>query len=273
VKAKLLKALRVIAEKLSVSTPALAAARQQWQAEHDTAHRLHAKAKKAQALADKLRRQGHLARAARKDARAQNLARKAAAAHARAQQAVGDVKRLTARVEGLARARDHLKAQLASLKTDRGVKIKGNAASGGSRRDRLHVVALASAAACAEGHRRNFYSQAGRWDVEHCITGEAYGERSDCSSWFTSVYHSAGLADPNRNGYGGGYTGTLGTGGKSISRGALKAGDAVLYGTAPFHHVEMFTGPGDQTIGHGSPPVDRGVVNLLPGPIAFRTYL
>jgi len=141
------------------------------------------------------------------------------------------------------------------------VTIKGNKATGGSRRDRLKAVALASAAACASGKRPNFYSQAGAFDVDHCITGERYGERSDCSSWFTSVYRSCGLADPNGERFTAGYTGTLVANGKRIDH--PEPGCAVIYGPGAGHHVEMYVGPGNKTIGHGSAPVDAGVIDLF----------
>jgi cell wall-associated NlpC family hydrolase len=58
-----------------------------------------------------------------------------------------------------------------------------------------------------------------------------------------------------------------------VSEANIQPGDLVLYGTAPFHHVEMYVGPGSRTIGHGSPPVDAGVIHLLPGPVQIRRYV
>jgi hypothetical protein len=271
--AKILKALATVAQKLRVTNAALTLARQTWQREHDAAHRAHAKAVKAQKEADKLRRQGKPKKAAAKDARAQNLLRKAQAAHLRAQAAVGQVKALTQRQAELEKTEADLIARKKELQGK--VTINGNKATGGTKAKRIQAVALCSAAKCAAGRRHNFYSQAGTWDVDHCITGENYGHRSDCSSWFTSVFKSAGLPDPNGNDFRGGYTGTLGSHGKSISRTDAYhvPGAAVLFGTAPFHHVELALGDGtDHTIGHGSAPVDMGTFSLLPGPVQFRAY-
>lgn len=272
--AKILKSLATVAQKIKANGTALTLARQTWKSEHDAAHRAHAKAKKAQGEADRLRRQYKPAKAARKDARAQNLSRKADAAHNRAEQAAGRAKVLLQQAKSLARTEKDLLAKKQELQGK--VKIDGDKATGGTKAQRIQTVALASAAKCASGHRRNFYSQTGTWDVSHCITGEPYGHRSDCSSWFTSVYHSCGLPDPNKNGYGGGFTGTLSDGGKAITRNeALNTpGAAVLFGVYPFHHVELALGNGtDHTIGHGTAPVDMGTFSLLPGSVAFRKYV
>jgi hypothetical protein len=50
----------------------------------------------------------------------------------------------------------------------------------------------------------------------------------------------------------------------------LKPGDIVLYGPPPSHHVELFVGPGQATIGHGSAPVDAGTVGMQPDPHGWR---
>ena len=134
---------------------------------------------------------------------------------------------------------------------------------------------LASAARCAKGRRPNFYSQVGAFDVQHCMSGPSRDHRDDCSSWFASVFWSCGLPDPNGTGYTGGWTGTLASHGKQISREEAKRTPmaAVLYGSAPFHHVEAAIGDGtEHTIGHGSAPVDMGSFDLLPGPVQFRKY-
>lgn len=149
--------------------------------------------------------------------------------------------------------------------------VNGNTVTGGSARERLVAGAHKAAELSASGARHSFYSQAGSWTVERGITGESQGERSDCSQWVTSIYHSAGLKDPNGTSYTGGYTGTLGAHGRRISRDQLQPGDLVLYGTGNFHHVEMYVGPGNVTIGHGSPPVDPGDIYMIAQP-NFFTY-
>jgi len=270
------KRLAALAEKLGLNRPLLARARRRYRANHERAVKYHRRAVAAEKHADELRAAGPYpaTQAPFEDKRAARLHHKALKNHLRAQWWIGRVKVLVQRIDGLEQTKEQLEDKLRKLEREHGVTISGNRATGGTPRKRLEAVMLASAAACASGKRPNFYSQAGAWDVDHCITGERYGERSDCSSWFTSVYKSCGLDDPNGAGYSGGYTGTLGAHGRRVSRGELDSGDAVLYGTAPFHHVEMKLGHGGTaTIGHGSAPVDRGVVDLLPGPKEYRAFV
>ena len=54
--------------------------------------------------------------------------------------------------------------------------------------------------------------------------------------------------------------------GRYIGRDQLKPGDLVLYGPAPHHHVELYVGPGNRTVGHGSPPVDYGDIYMIADP-------
>jgi hypothetical protein len=156
------------------------------------------------------------------------------------------------------------------------LKVSGNRVTGGKPSERVLAAAKASARLSASGQRHSFYSQTGAWDISHGITGEPWGHRSDCSSWFTAMYWSAGLPDPNRNGYQGGYTGTLVAHGTPISRERARhtPGAAVLFGPPPCHHVEMAVGDGSEnTIGHGSAPVDYGTFDLLNDEKHFRAYL
>jgi cell wall-associated NlpC family hydrolase len=210
--------------------------------------------------ADWCRRTGRTAKAAAEDKAALRHGHVAFKNHSRAQFWLGRVKVLTQRVHGLETTQAQLVAQLKALDH---VAIKGDSVTGGTAHERLKVAALAAAANCASGHRPNFYSQSGAWDVSRCISGEHYGERSDCSSWVTSAYKSAGLSDPNGTGFTGGFTGTLYEHGHAVNQANLKPGDLIIYGAAPGHHVELYVGPGDKTIGHGSAPVDAGVCDLF----------
>lgn len=261
------KALDAIVKAFGVQRPLLARAQRRYQANRKRAFKANEQKKAAQGSADRLRREGHRERAERKDKKAQRLEVVATKNHQRAQFWLGRVKVLTQRIHKLELDQVKLQKELAEL----GPNIVGNRATGGTKQERLKAVALKSASECAAGRRRNFYSQAGSWDVEHCITGESYGERSDCSSWATSTYMAGGLPDPNGADYSGGYTGTLIANGKRITRAQLKPGDLVLYGGGTGHHVEMFVGPGNRTIGHGSAPVDAGVIDLF-GDGDYRLY-
>lgn len=264
-----------VAAKLGLNRKLLARAQRRYKANRKRAYKAHEQQIAAQERADKYRRTykyygtARERKALREDKRAAGYAHVAYANHLRAQHYLGAIKMLTQRIEGLTTDQAKLEAE---AKKARRVKITGNSATGGSKIGRLKAVAYKSAAECASGHRPNFYSQLGAWDVAHCITGEHYGERSDCSSWFTSVYKSAGLPDPNGTDYTGGYTGTLGLHGKVISLPQAKPGAAILYGPYPHHHVEMFVAPG-KTIGHGSGPVNAGVPDLFgDGDFIVRQY-
>jgi hypothetical protein len=127
--------------------------------------------------------------------------------------------------------------------------------------------------------RRNFYSMPGNWDVDHVIKpGEKHGERSDCSSTVTGWAKAAGLPDPNGENWHGGYTGTLlrGVNGwKQVSRERMiKHGwGYIVYGSGDGHHTEAYIGPGERTAGHGSAPVDFGVINLFGAHEVMRYFI
>jgi cell wall-associated NlpC family hydrolase len=167
-------------------------------------------------------------------------------------------------------------------------KVAGNSVSGGSVRERIVAAAMEAARLYYTGKSHRFYSQPGTWTVEKGITGESPGQRSDCSQFVTSLYHSADAPDPNGANYTGGWTGSLEAHCQEISRGALKPGDLVIYGPrGATHHVEEWVGNGDgrtsyatlakqgsqsrdRTVGHGSPPVDYGDIDMISGPRFFR---
>jgi cell wall-associated NlpC family hydrolase len=269
--------LAQVAEKLGLNKPLLARAQRRYKANRKRAFKAHNQQVKAQKAADGARQTyryygtARERKALREDKRALRYGHIAFKNHSRAQFWLGRVKALTQRINGL-EARQA--GYLADLKKLEHVSIEGDKVSGGSIHERLKAAALASAANCASGHRPNFYSQTGAFDANHCITGPAYGHRDDCSSWFASAYHSAGASDPNGERFTAGYTGTLVANGREISRSELKPGDAVIYGSGAGHHVEMFVGPGDKTIGHGSAPVDAGVIDLFgDGDYRFFSYV
>jgi hypothetical protein len=268
------KITKVDAKTGKVST-ALTNARKRWKHYHDLAVSTYAQSQKAQEKADRLRQNGQPEKAAEVDREGMKLEAQSMNAHAKAQEWISKIKQLKQREEGLDNTEEQLRARLAKLQAEKGPRIKGDKVTGGTAEKRLQVCMLASAANCRGGKRPNFYSQVGSFDVAHCLSGPSRSHRDDCSSWFTSVYRSCGLPDPNGTGYTGGYTGTLGNHGRQISREEAKRtpGAAVLFGSSPFHHVEAAIGDGtEETIGHGSSPVDKGTFDLLPGPVQFRKY-
>lgn len=220
---------------------------------HKKAAKSYNRSVKALQKATDYRREGKKSAAAVWDQRATKAKLNSEALSNKARKLVGPIKARVQRANDLDATHDRLKARLK--------KITGSGAP-----HRLQKTALESAAACASGRRHNFYSQTGAWDVFHCVSGPVYGHRDDCSSWFTSVYWACKLPDPNKSGYGSGYTGTLVAGGHQISIEEARhtPGAAIIYGSGAGHHVEFAIGDGtDHTIGHGSAPVDMGVFNLF----------
>lgn len=271
--AKLRDRLLELAHKIGGDQKALERAQNRWTANHLRAVANHRAALKAERLTAKYNRLNHPKLAAAEQAKAARCHYRAAKAHDRAVYWVGRVKELTAQIAHLEQSKTEVADTLHKLEAKHGATadIPNNKVTGGTAKQR---VALAMHTSMA--HAREFYSMAGTWSVRYCLTGPPSGYRYDCSSWFTSVYYCCGLPDPNHLDFNAGWTGSLGEHGKAISESSLDSGDAILFGYAPFHHVEMKDGPmasGPYTVGHGSTAVDRGTVYLLPGPRAFRRYL
>jgi hypothetical protein len=140
----------------------------------------------------------------------------------------------------------------------------GTSATGGSLRDRIVAVAKAS----AENYRKNpngwHYTQAPPSYYQDPTKAPKPGTRNDCSHWICCVYKKAGAPPPGSAEIGA--TGTMRGTGHGVPLSALKPGDIVLYGPPPSHHVELYVGPGNKTIGHGSDPVDEGTTTMIADP-------
>jgi cell wall-associated NlpC family hydrolase len=170
------------------------------------------------------------------------------------------------------------------------VKIEGNRVTGGSStRERVVAAAMAAAHGYATGKYHWFYSQPGAWNYQYGITGPRPGMRSDCSLAVDSWYWSGGAQDPAGQVFRGGNTDTLAAHMEEITRSQLRPGDLIIYFRwGRSHHVEMWVGTGDGvttyaelakagspyrdcTIGHGTPPVDKGDIDMLSGARFFRS--
>lgn len=164
------------------------------------------------------------------------------------------------------------------------VAIEGNTVTGGpSTRVRVVAAAVAAAHGCATGKHHWFYSLTGAWSSTYGITGPPSGGRSDCSLEVISLYRSGGAQDPAGQNFTGGNTDTLAAHMVEIPRSALRPGDLVIYYRyGRTHHVEMWIGNGDgvttyaelaragspmrdRTVGHGTPPVDFGDIDVQSG--------
>jgi len=274
--AKLRERLAALAHSLGVQKALLARARRRTKADHNRALQAERQRQHISKEADRLRREAFkflgyddlqdvprgsrlLEKANRKDRKAARFGLRATKMHARAAHWAGRVKALVRRVEGLETEAARLEDELEELKREHGISIdvRSNKITGGTPRQRLRAAALLSASRCAAGKRANFYSQPGSFTTDACFTGEKPGERSDCSQWIASVYAACGLEIP------GTWTGDMVDRGTEIRRDQLKPGDTVIYGSGPGFHTELYVGPADRTIGHGSAPIDAGVVDLL----------
>lgn len=264
-------------KKLGVNRVKLRYARRRRKRFTRLAMRKHERALAVEVEADRRRRKGHSGR--RADRVAQRRHRQARKASDRAQWWVARIKGLLRKVHHLHKSQMKLQSELDALEKKHKLKfnVGKNTVTGGTVKQRFRGAALLSAKRCGTGKRRNFYSQPGRYTANKCFTGEAPGERSDCSQWLTSVCKAAGMADPNGANWASGYTGTLvgGHGGwKSVSEATMKAAGwgFVVYGSGAGHHVEAYVGPGDRTIGHGSAPIDEGQINLF-GDGNYRCFI
>lgn len=268
--AKIRERLAALLHSLGIQKPLLARARRRMKANHVRAEHAEKQKLAARETADRLRGEGHLRRARRKDRKALRLEVVETRNRQRAIFWKGRVKVLVQRVKGIETDVATVEAELRQWKKEHGVSIdtRRNKVTGGTARQRIRAAALHSAARCAAGKRANFYSQPGAFTTDECFTGESPGERSDCSQWIASVYAACGLEIP------GTWTGDMVNRGKQIRRDQLKPGDLVIYGSGSGFHVELYVGPGDRTIGHGSAPIDPGVVDLLgDGNYRCFTYL
>lgn len=105
--------------------------------------------------------------------------------------------------------------------------------------------------------------------------------RTDCSGFATLAYCDAGAPDPNGLHYSGlGYTGTMLEHGRPVTKAQAKAGDLVIFGAFPGHHVCVVLEAGFDPLlaSHGS---ERGPVavrfsheaKVQPAQFVFRNYL
>lgn len=268
---KIKAALAALAAKLGTNRAKLKFTYSRWQYHNRKVTNKERRRNQFQKKADWARGHEHPRRAKKMDRIANRCERKRLRHRARRAELVTEIKRLKRAINHLEQNQKAREAQLVKWVKAHSLQIKGDRITGGTARERLVAGALAAAANCASGRRRNFYSQAGAYTTQHGITGEPSGYRSDCSQFVTSIYWSAGLEDPNGYNWTGGYTGTLVSHGRQVS--SPKPGDLVLYGSGSAHHVEMFIG-GGETVGHGSSPVDKGVVNLFgDGQYRFFSYV
>lgn len=115
---------------------------------------------------------------------------------------------------------------------------------------------------------RQFYAERANWDYAQIRPiphpGQVGRVRTDCSGGVTYAAETAKLPDPNARGYDGlGYTGTLlDARSKRMTVLTARAGDLIVYGPYPGHHVVAVLEPGEDPLvwshgGKGDPKIMR----------------
>jgi cell wall-associated NlpC family hydrolase len=149
-----------------------------------------------------------------------------------------------------------------------GAKRAGEAGATGSPRRR--IVELAQRAAANYRHNPGAYHYlAGGIANVKCMEPTPRTWRSDCSQFAAAIYKAADLPSPANVDHQWASTYSIVRKGRPTT--TPRPGDLGMYGSrsAP-HHVEIYCGvPGQEFIGHGSPPID----SLTPGrPDFYLTY-
>jgi len=266
---KLREKLAALALKIGTDRKMLEVAQHRWEMNHIKAVANHRAGKKAEAKAERCRKEHHPRAAYRARKEADRCHHRAWKAHLRAEFWVGRVKEVNARIQHLTQTQAEAEALLAKLIREAGAQVDfaNNKVTGGTPIQRIRIALHTSMQ-----RSREFYSQVGTWSARYFLTGPPDGYRFDCSSWFISGYWTIGAPDPSGQNFNGGWTGPLGEHGHALDHESeAQTGDACLFGYAPFFHVEMI----DEyplTGGHGSAAVDRGSVGMLPGPRQIRRY-
>jgi hypothetical protein len=275
---KLRAALDEIAHKIGLTKLLLAKARRRRKKFRARAERLTTELHRTLRRADEARKKKEPERAEWLDRKAIRVRARAERSAAKSQWWIGRIKLHQRRIHGLQNAADELEAEIAKLEQKRKPRIEGNKAVGSTPGNRWKLYCLQTVRNCSNGTRRNYYSQGGSWDVQHEIKPgpNPASERSDCSQYLTGVAWGCDLPDPNGEDFHAGFTGTLiseSNGWRKVSREAMekKGWGYVVYGGGVGHHTEAFVGNG-RTIGHGSAPVDFGVVDLF-GDGDYRCYV
>lgn len=104
------------------------------------------------------------------------------------------------------------------------------------------------------------YSQPGNWLKGYALTNVPAPppqHRTDCSWWYTMVRYACGVQGPS---LAGGFTGTILTEGKTVSRAYAEkhAGVAVVFGSGTAFHVGISTGDGPNIYQHGTSDIHTG---------------
>lgn len=226
-------------------------------------------------------------KAQRKERKAEHLDAKAEKQKREAIAYKGAAKRKTQQIHKLRVRSDQLEADLKHWEATHGPHVgkDGKVAGTTDKGEGFIWVNKRIAAECASGARPTFYAMEGSgYNVTHALlkgsqphTGQMPGQRSDCSLFGGECCLASRLPDPSDLHYKAGYTGSAlqaaldgKNGWKVVSEHEMrkKGWGIVIYlrwpGDTVGHHWEDYVGEGgDMTIGHGSAPIDPGVINLF----------
>jgi hypothetical protein len=277
--AKIKAALERVARALKIQHALRARAVRRMTARHKEQVKAEKQASAAAAEAERCRARGEVAKAHRKDGKAERLDAKADRAKRKAIAYKRVARRKAQQIHKLQVDRKSLEARAATMKPHVGK--DGRVAGADDRGEAFIFANRYIAARCAATSRPNFYDMYGSgFNVHHALLkgdqphiGQMSGERSDCSLFGTETCWAAKLPDPNGTGFTSGWTATaLGqhNGWRIVSEQEMrkKGWGIVIYlrwnGDREGHHWEDYVGEGgDETIGHGSAPVDPGVIDLF----------
>jgi hypothetical protein len=270
-------ALEATARALKIQHALRAKAVRRMRARHEGQEKAERQIEARRKEADKLRSAGKTDAAHNRDEAVLKLQIKAEREKHRAIREKQRAKRKAQLIHKLDLRKETLEKKLAAMQPHVGK--DGKVAGAKDKGEAAVFAARFAAARCADASRPNFYSMTGSgFNVQHPILkkdqphiGQLEGQRSDCSLFVTEVCWAAKLPDPNGEHWKAGYTGTLlgqHNGWKIVSEAAMRkhGWGIIVYlrwpGDTVGHHTEFFVG-GNETIGHGSAPVDPGVVDLF----------
>ena len=142
-------------------------------------------------------------------------------------------------------------------------------AASGTARKRVVELAQQAAANYRANPKAYHYLAGGKANAEF-LKPTPSDWRSDCSQFVAAVYKAAGLPSPATVAHE--FASTFSIDPKGTVTTSPRPGDLGMYGVhgGRTHHVELYCGlPGQEFIGHGSPPVD----SMTPGrPNYYLTY-
>jgi hypothetical protein len=137
----------------------------------------------------------------------------------------------------------------------------------GGIRDRIVAVAEASRSSYNRNPNAWHYLAGGTNNYDDPTRPpRSRGMRSDCSQWIAAVYKKAGAPAPGPSYSAGIFTGNMRVRGHAVPVADARPGDVIWWP----QHCELYVGPGNRTIGHGSPPVDYGTTTIFAGATCWR---